>query len=193
MKTQPGEQIRRGKHAHKLCRTGARGSPEEQQRLTFRTSLLRYDVDWRLLLTRASIWKRGGAASSVAASQLCCRHPQQTPSRRSPRATAAGWLWDNVVAAALAPFLMNNRLFVHYLATGHSGALLRRLDWSIFMLLPSPRCPLDTHRVQDRLCAGQEKENWPGDPGDERRLPRHTQRSGWHTQLSESLFFRSRI
>lgn len=77
---------------------------QEQQRLTFRTSLLRYDVDWRLLLTRASIWKRGGAASSVAASQLCCRHPQQTPSWRSPRATAAGWLWDNVVAAALAPF-----------------------------------------------------------------------------------------
>lgn len=65
-------------------------------------SLLHQDVDFKLLLMRASIWKQGRAASIVATGQLCCSTPSKLV-QEHPRATV-GWLWDKIVVAALAFF-----------------------------------------------------------------------------------------
>lgn len=63
-------------------------------------SLLHQDVDFKLLLMRASIWKQGRAASIVATGQLCCSTPSKL-GQEHPWATV-GWLWDKMVVAALA-------------------------------------------------------------------------------------------
>lgn len=63
-------------------------------------SLLHQDVDFKLILMRASIWKQGRAASIVATGQLCCSTPNKLVEEH-PRATV-GWLWDTIVVAALA-------------------------------------------------------------------------------------------
>lgn len=76
-----------------------------------------------------------------------------TPSKPVP-ARSAGYCWRMAQGqyCSRCPCSVpdrHNGLFVHHLAAGHSCALLWKLDPSIFMLLPSPRCPLDRHRVQE--------------------------------------------
>lgn len=44
-----------------------------------------------------------------------------------------------------------------------------------------------------RLSVNQDNEYWPIDPVDECSLPQHRNHSGWYMQISESLFFHSRI
>lgn len=90
-------------------------------------SLLHQDVDFKLLLMRASIWKQGRAASIVATGQLCCSTPSKLVQEHAW--ATVGWLWDKIVVAALAFSPLHNYLFAHYLVVGHLGTVFLKLDW----------------------------------------------------------------
>lgn len=155
-------------------------------------SLLHQDVDFKLLLMRASIWKQGRAASIMATGQLCCGTPSKLV-QEHPRATV-GWLWVKIVVAALAFFPLPQLSVCPLSCGGTLRHVVFEAGLVVFHGTFSPTLPC-THiySAEGMLRANQDNENWPRDPMDECSLPQHRNHSGWHMQISESLFFHSRI
>lgn len=106
-------------------------------------------------------------------------------------------VWDKIVVAALA-FSPLPQLSVCPLSCG--GTLVHVVFEAgligFHAAFTSITCGVPCtyiYSAEGMLSANQDNENWPRDPMDECSLPQHRNHSGWHMQISESLFFHSRI